>query len=170
MFENQLRVALQQAKEGKDISREAGQGVWANYVRATCYPHAPTNVEQLETEHKRVVAELENLKELSKEEKNSLRSAKSVIGKAISNGSDVWKRDDDGKIVTDDAGNPMPKGKSELQEAKSDFERMMAFFDGAEKKWNSETREVFTNDELATLWGKVALLADSIMQAKNSQE
>jgi hypothetical protein len=25
MFENQLRVALQQAKEGKDISREAGK-------------------------------------------------------------------------------------------------------------------------------------------------
>lgn len=170
MFENQLRVALQQAKEGKDISREAGQGVWANYVRATCYPCAPDNVEKLDEEHKRVVAELEAMKELSKEEKNSLRSAKSVIGKAISNGVDVWKRDDSGSIETDDAGNPMPKGKSELQEAKSDFDRMLAFLDGAEKKWNSETREVFTNDELATLWGKVALLADSILQAKNSQE
>ena len=168
-YENQLRVALQEAKAGKDMSREAGAGVWANYVRSTCYPNTPDNVEQLDAEHKRVVAELEAMKELSKEEKNSLRSAKSVIGKAITNNVDVWKRDEHGFIATEE-GYPMPKGKSELQEAKSDFDRMLAFLDGAEKKWSSETREVFTNDELATLWGKVALLADSILQAKNSQE
>lgn len=169
MFENQLRVALQQAKEGKDISREAGQGVWANYVRATCYPATPENVEKLDESHKRVVAELEALKELSKEEKNSLRSAKSVIGKAISNGVDVWKREDSGAIETDEAGNPMPKGKSELQEAKTDFDRMIAAIESAEKVWNKETRECFTEDELATIWGKIALLTDSILQAKNEQ-
>jgi transposase-like protein len=168
-YENQLRVALSQAKEGKDISREAGAGVWANYVRATCYPYTPSNVEELDSKHKEVVEQLEAMKELSKEEKNSLRSAKSVIGKAISNGVNVWKLNDSGTIETDDSGNPMPKGKSELQETKSDFDRMMAFFDGAEKKWNSETREVFTAEELATLWGKIALLADAILQAKQEQ-
>lgn len=169
MFENQLRVALQQAKEGKDISREAGQGVWANYVRATCYPVAPSNVEELDKEHKRVVEELEHLKELSKEEKNSLRSAKSVIGKAITNNVDVWKRDDSGNIESDDGGNPSPKGKSELQEAKSDYERMLGFLDSAEKKWDSETRECFTKEQLDILWGKVALLADAILQEKDAQ-
>jgi CHASE3 domain sensor protein len=169
MFENQLRVALQQAKEGKDISREAGQGVWANYVRATCYPIIPANVEELDKEHKEVISKLEAMKELTKEEKNSLRSAKSVIGKAISNGVDVWKRNDDGSIESDDGGNPMPKGKSELQEAKTDFDRMIAAIDSAEKVWSKESRECFTSDELATIWGKIALLTDSILQAKNEQ-
>ena len=169
MFENQLRAALQQAKEGKDISREAGAGVWANYVRATCYPLTPSNVEELDKKHKEVVENLESIKELSKEEKNSLRSAKSVIGKAITNNVDVWKRNDDFSIESDDGGNPLPKGKSELQEAKSDYERMLAFFDAAEKKWNSDTREQFTREQLEILWGKVALLGDAIMQEKDAQ-
>jgi hypothetical protein len=164
-FENNLRVALQQAKEGKDISREAGAGVWANYVRSTCYPNTPSNVEELDKEHKRVVDELEQMKELSKEEKNSLRSAKSVIGKAITNNVDVWKRDDSGEIEQEDCF-PMPKGKSELQEAKSDYERMVAYIDAAQKKYDSETREAFTTEQLSDLWSKLALLADAVYQAK----
>jgi hypothetical protein len=166
MFENQLRVALQQAKEGKDISREAGQGVWANYVRATCYPVQPDNVEQLDKEHKELVEKLEKLRELSKEEKNSLRSAKSVIGKAITNNADVWQRDDVSNIKSDEAGNPLPKGKSELQEAKSDFERMMGFIDAAQKKWDSDSREVFTDDQLSQLWGALAVLGDQVLAAR----
>jgi hypothetical protein len=166
MFENQLRVALQQAKEGKDISREAGQGVWANYVRATCYPVQPENVEQLDKEHKELVEKLEQLRELSKEEKNSLRSAKSVIGKAITNNADVWQRDDVGSIKCDEAGNPLPKGKSELQEAKSDFDRMMGFIDAAQKKWDSESREVFTDEQLSQLWGALAVLGDQVLAAR----
>ena len=167
-YENNLRVALQQAKEGKDISREAGAGVWANYVRATCYPVQPDNVEELDKAHKALVETLESMKELSKEEKNSLRSAKSVIGKAITNNVDVWKRDNDGNIETED-GYPMPKGKSELQEAKTDFERMVAYIDNAQKKYDSETRDAFTKEELSDLWAKVALLADAIYEAKNAQ-
>jgi hypothetical protein len=164
-YENNLRVALQQAKEGKDISREAGAGVWANYVRATCFPVQPANVEELDKTHKRVVEELEAIKELSKEEKNSLRSAKSVIGKAVTNNVDVWKRDDSGIVEMED-GYPMPKGKSELQEAKSDFERMLAYIDSAQKKYDSESREAFTKEQLSELWGKLATLADAVYQAK----
>lgn len=164
-YENNLRVALQQAKEGKDISREAGAGVWANYVRSTCYPNTPANVEELDKEHKRVVDELEQMKELSKEEKNSLRSAKSVIGKAITNNVDVWKRGEHGLIATED-GYPMPKGKSELQEAKSDYEKMVAYIDAAQKKYDSDTREAFTTEQLSDLWSKLALLADAVYQAK----
>ena len=167
-YENNLRAALQQAKEGKDISREAGAGVWANYVRATCYPNTPFNVEELDKEHKRVVEELENIQELSKEEKNSLRSAKSVIGKAITNGVGVWKRDDSGTIEMED-GYPMPKGKSELQEAKSDYERMVAYIDAAQKKYDSESREAFNQEQLQELWSKLALLADAVYQAKQAQ-
>lgn len=169
MFENQLRVSLSQAKECKDLTREAGQGVWANYVRATCYPIAPYSVEELDKKHKELVEELNNLKELTKEEKNSLRSAKSVIGKAITNNVDVWQRNDSGAILDDDNGNPMPKGKSELQQAKSDYERIMAFIEGAQKKWDSETRDVFTQDELNTMFGALAVLTDQVLQAKDAQ-
>ena len=164
-YENNLRIALQAAKEGKDISREAGAGVWANYVRSTCFPNTPSNVEELDKEHKRVVDALEAIRELSKDEKNSLRSAKSVIGKAITNNVDVWKRDDSGNIETEDS-YPMPKGKSELQEAKSDYERMVAYIDAAQKKYDSETREAFTTEQLSDLWSKLALLADAVYQAK----
>ena len=167
-YENNLRVALQEAKAGKDMSREAGAGVWANYVRSTCYPNTPSNVEELDKEHKRVVDELEQMKELSKEEKNSLRSAKSVIGKAITNNVDVWKRDDHGTIATEE-GYPMPKGKSELQEAKSDYEKMVAYIDAAQKKYDSDTREAFTTEQLSDLWSKLALLADAVYQAKQAQ-
>jgi len=164
-YENNLRVALQQAKEGKDISREAGAGVWANYVRATCFPMQPDNVEELDKAHKNLVETLESIKELSKEEKNSLRSAKSVIGKAVTNNVDVWKRDDSGIIDMED-GYHIPNGKSELQESKSDYERMLAYIDSAQKKYDSETREMFTKEQLSELWGKLATLADAVYQAK----
>jgi hypothetical protein len=167
-YENNLRVALQEAKAGKDMSREAGAGVWANYVRSTCYPIQPSNVEELDKAHKNLVDMLEGMKELSKEEKNSLRSAKSVIGKAITNNTDVWKRDEHGSIETED-GYPMPKGKSELQESKSDYERMLAYIDSAQKKWDSETRDAFSQEELSELWGKLALLADAVYQTKQAQ-
>jgi hypothetical protein len=167
-YENNLRVALQEAKAGKDMSREAGAGVWANYVRSTCYPVQPSNVEELDKAHKNLVDMLEGMKELSKEEKNSLRSAKSVIGKAITNNVDVWKRDDSGCIETED-GYPMPKGKSELQESKTDFERMLSYIDSAQKKYDSETRDAFNQEELQELWSKLALLADAVYQAKQAQ-
>ena len=165
-YESQLRSALSAAKEGKDMSREAGSGIWANYVRATCYPTQPRNVEELDTEHKRLVERLEEIRELSKDEKNSLRSAKSVVGKAVTNNVDVWKRWDSGDIETDDNGNPTPKGKSELQEAKSDYDRMMSYIDAAQKKWASETREVFTSEQMDSVWGAIAILADSVNSAR----
>jgi hypothetical protein len=123
-------------------------------------------VEELDAEHKRLVERLEEIRELSKDEKNSLRSAKSVVGKAVTNNVDVWKRDGSGTIEIDDNGNPTPKGKSELQEAKSDYERMMSYIDAAQKKWASETRESFTNEEMDSLWGAIAILADSVNSAR----
>jgi hypothetical protein len=166
-YESQLRSALTAAKEGKDISREAGSGIWANYVRSTCYPVQPRNVEALDSEHKALIERLESIKELSKDEKNSLRSAKSVIGKAITNNVDVWQRNDDGiTIKSDDNDNPLPKGKSELQEAKSDYDRMMGFIEAAQKKWDSDTRESFTSEEMDRLWGAIAILADNVNSAR----
>lgn len=168
-YENQLRVALSQAKEGKDITREAGQGVWANYVRATCYPVAPGNVEELDSRHKELVQTLTDMKELSKEEKNSLRSAKSVIGKAITNNVDMWNREDDGTIAHE-SGQPMPKGKSELSESKSDFQRLMDGIKAAQGKYDSDSREQFTREqmkELADAYGALAYQMVSDFESTN---
>ena len=163
-FNSQLRSALSSAKEGKDISRQAGEGVWANYVRSTCYPDTPSNVEQLDARNKALIVELDAIKELSKEEKNSLRSAKSVIAKAITNNIGVWQLDDAGYIVKED-GQPMPKGKSELSDTKSDFDRMLGFIDAAQKKYDSDTCEPFTTEELRTLSDKYAALAYAMIEA-----
>ena len=168
MFENQLRVSLSQAKEGKDITREAGQGVFANFVRATCYPTMPMNVEDFDKVCKRLVETLNEEKELSKDEKNSLRSAKSVVGKAITNNVDVWQRDDTGHILIEGA-TPMPKGKSELQESKTDFQRMMGFIQAAQKKWESEGRDVFVSEEYVELFNAVTALGAAILAEKDGE-
>jgi len=59
----------------------------------------------------------------------------------------------------------MPKGKSELQEAKSDYDRMMSFIDQAQKKYDSDTRDEFSEDELLALADKYASLAHAMIQA-----
>jgi hypothetical protein len=167
-FNGQLRAALTSAKEGKDISREAGVGVWANYVRATCWSDTPSDVEQLDARHKALVIELDNISELSKDEKNSLRSAKCVVAKAITNNIGVWQLDDSGTTIFED-GKPMPKGKSELSATKSDFERMMGFIDAAQKKYDSDTCEPFTAEELRTLSDKYSILAYAMIESAKQQ-
>lgn len=163
-YQNELRNALAQSKDAKESSRNAGEGVWANYVRATCYPTTPRNVEELDQHHKSLVDQLNDIRELSKEEKNSLRSAKSVVGKAITNNIDVWQRDDNGAHVYDGNENPMPKGKSELSEAKSDYDRMVAFIDQATKKYDSETREIFTREQMESIANLYAALAHRMVE------
>jgi hypothetical protein len=163
-YENELRDALSQSKDAKDASRSAGEGIWANYVRATCYPYAPRDMEGLDATHKNVVETLNNIRELTKEEKNSLRSAKCVVGKAITNNMDVWKRTAEGAVENDDNGHPMPKGKSELNEAKSDFDRMMAFIEQASKKYDSDTREQFTREQMSTIADAYAALAHRMVE------
>ena len=163
-YENELRNALATSKDAKDASRSAGEGIWANYVRATCYPYTPRDVEGLESTHKNLVSTLNNIRELSKEEKNSLRSAKCVIAKAVTNNVDVWKRTDDGGFERDDKENPMPKGKSELNEAKTDFDRMMSFIEQAGKKYDSDTREQFTREQMSTIADAYAALAHRMVE------
>jgi hypothetical protein len=43
---------------------------------------------------------------------------------------------------------------------------MMSYIDAAQKKWASETRESFTNEEMDSLWGAIAILADSVNSAR----
>jgi hypothetical protein len=163
-YQTELRNALAQSKDAKESSRNAGEGVWANYVRSTCYEYTPRNVEELDKAHKTLVDNLNEIRELSKEEKNSLRSAKSVVGKAVTNNVDVWQRDDDDEIKHDEQGRPMPKGKSELSEAKTDFDRMVSFVEQAQKKYDSDTREVFTREQMESLANMYAALAHRMVE------
>jgi hypothetical protein len=157
-----LRSALQQGKQAKDASRQAGEGFWANYVRATMLDVERGDLEAFQRRHDQTVSDLNAIQELSKDEKNSLRSAKSVVGKAVTNNVDVWQRDDSGFIVCNEQGEAMPKGKSELQDAKSDFDRLCAFLDGFEKKFGSDTRDSLTAEELEVLKGKFLTISAAV--------
>ena len=168
-YENVLRVALSDAKTGKDMSRSAGEGIWANYVRATMVGRSPRDAQDFDIIHKAVVADLDSIKELSKEEKNSLRSAKCVVSKAVVAGIDVWQRDEAGSVIHDDRDEPLCKAKSDLQAAKSDFERMMAFIVGATTKYESDNRDNFTADELQELATAYATLSHSMIEDAKSQ-
>ena len=160
-FTQELRTALSSGKDAKDASRTAGTGIWANYVRATCYPNTPTNIEVLSDHHKNLVTELNNIQPLTKDEKNSLRSAKCVVAKAITKNMDVWLRDELGFIVVDT--DPMPVAKSELSESKSDYDRMLGFIEQANAKYSSDTRDEFTAEELSTLANLYSTLAHSMI-------
>ena len=77
-----LRTALTSMAEGKDITREAGAGIWGNYVRAVCLSGGQPimlNGNEFAVKHAAVMDELEEIKPLTKEEKNSIASAKCVI-------------------------------------------------------------------------------------------
>jgi len=161
-FLSNLRTALSNLSDAKDVSRKSGEGMWANYVRTCCYPQQPETVEGMEAIHKRTVDDLNNIRELSKDEKNSLRSAKSVISKAIANGVDVWKRDESGCIIMDDNGNPTPKGKSELQEAKSDFDRLMSLLEQFGKTFGKESRDPLLAEQLESLKGELLIVASNV--------
>lgn len=163
-YQNELRNALSTSKDAKDLSRSAGEGIWANYVRSMCYPITPRNAEEVDSQHKSLVDNLNEIRELSKDEKNSLRSAKCVVSKAITNNVDVWQRTDDGAVKCDDNGHPLPKGKSELNEAKSDFDRMMSFIEQAGKKYDSETREQFTREQMSAIADAYAALAHRMVE------
>jgi hypothetical protein len=161
-FITELRVALSDSKSAKEQSRKAGEGMWANYVRAIVLGYAPATTDRMETAHKAVCEELNTIRELSKDEKNSLRSAKSVLGKAIGKGVDVWQRNEDGTMATNDAGDPMPKGKSELQDAKTDAERLLSLLEQFEKTFSKESRDPLTADELDILKGKLLTIGADV--------
>ena len=87
-----------------------------------------------------------------------------MVGKAITNNIDVWQRNDDSTCKLDDNCNPLPKGKSELNEAKTDFDRMMAFIDQAGKKYDSDTREQFTREQMSSIADAYAALAHRMVE------
>ncbi len=58
----------------------------------------------------------------------------------------------------------MPKGKSELNETKSDYDRMVSFIEQAQKKYDSDTLEAFTVEQMSTLADMYAALAHRMVE------
>lgn len=152
-----LRSALRDQQNGKDMSRNAGEGIWAFYVRATMAPAKQPEChtsEEFERQHKGVVAELEAIEPLTPAEKNSLRSAKCVVKKMVDAGNPagVWQTDA-GTFKRNEDGELMPKGKSELQDKRSDKDTILKAIEGIRSKLTKEDSDLLADDirEIATL-------------------
>ena len=153
-----LRAALRDQQNGKDLTRNAGEGIWAFYVRATMAPAKQPechNSEEFERQHKGVVAELEAIEPLTPAEKNSLRSAKCVVKKCVDAGqpASVWRIGGDGTFERNEDGELMPKGKSELQTPRSDLDSIKKAIEGIRSKLTKEDSELLGDEirEIATL-------------------
>jgi hypothetical protein len=137
-----LRTAIKDTVDGRANTRAAGAGLWAWYVRATMQENTPKDAQEFTARHATVVAELEGVLAMSKQEKSSLASAKSIIKNAVEAGLDVWQRNDDGSIKTEELSDgrmvQMPRGKSDLQNDKTPFEKLMAALGAAETIVNKE--------------------------------
>jgi hypothetical protein len=155
--------------EAKENGRAAGAGIWGNYVPAVAYARASPDAEALDVAHKELIAELESIGPLTKDHKNSLTSAKSVVKKAVMNGVDLWRRDDGGAIVFED-GKPVPRGKNDLQDVKSDYEKVLAQVDALIKKFKSETREPFSVEQLETVATRLLVFAEGVNLEKQQAE
>lgn len=160
-FIYELRASLTATDTAAEATRAAGTGLWASYCRSVMWgDNVPICVDALDAKHTEVVAELEAIAPLTKSERSSLTSAKCVIKNAVANGKDVWRRDALGLTVEcDEEGRPMPRGKNDLQDDKSDFEKVMKQLQALEKKVSSDTREHFTSDQLEQVAASIKTLA-----------
>ena len=171
----ELRQSISDALAAKEAGAKAKGNLWADYVRATMYEDEPTSPDAFDARHAKVCAALEDVKPLSKDEKNSLASAKCIIKKAVVNSIDVWQRDEDGNIVHE-GGKPQPRGKSDLQNAKSDFDRVTDSIEALIKLMGKETREPFSDEQLETIATRLLVVASNVatereaLKARESEE
>jgi hypothetical protein len=142
-----LRNSISETVDAKAAGKAAGAGLWAAYVRSTMWDNTPTTVDAFDERHTRVLAELEMISPLSKEEKNSVTSAKCVIKGAVQRNVDVWRRDDAGMVEKDDNGDPVPRGKSDLQEDRSMFDMLMKAVKGMNKRLTAEPADPLTDEQ-----------------------
>ena len=164
---NALRSAIADTIAAKEAGTQAKGNLWANYVRATMYEDAPTTADAMDARHTAVIAALEAVRPLSKDEKNSVTSAKCIVKKAVCAGIDVWQRDDSGNIVFEN-GEPMPRGKSDLQNAKSDFDRVTDSIEALIKLMGKETREPFTDEQLETIASRLLVVASNVQTEREA--
>lgn len=157
----ELRQSVADAVAAKEAGTIAKGNLWTNYVRATMYEDAPTTVDAFDARHAAVVAAMEEVRPLSKDEKNSLSSAKCIVKKCVGAAIDVWQRDDSGNIVFE-GGMPMPRGKSDLQNAKTDFDRVTDAIESLIKMVGKESREPFSDEQLETIASRLLVVASNV--------
>jgi hypothetical protein len=158
---NALRQSVADALAAKVAGTAAKTNLWANYVRATMYEDAPRDENTFDARHAKVCAELEAVRPMTKDEKNSLASAKCIVKKAVMNSIDVWQRDDSDNIVFE-GSDPTPRGKSDLQNAKSDFDRVTDSIEALIKLMGKETREPFSDEQLETIASRLLVVAANV--------
>lgn len=159
-----LRASLAGKEAASEQGRAAGEGIWTYYARAILHFDAPPDtVDSFDNKHTAIVSKLEAIKGLTKNERNSLISAKCVLRKAFEAKVQVWRTDDKGAVImTPDADGvacPTPRGKNDLQDAKSDFDKVMSYIDNAKKKFSADTREPFTKAQYEALSTAILALA-----------
>jgi len=151
----ELRAAISSLSSAKDASRKAGDGLWAWYVRAMAHNNTLSSANDVDAKHTALKGDLDDINPLSKDERNSLAAAKSVVRAAIENGKDLWKRDDTGSVIHDAAGQPMPRGKSDLQNDRLPFDVLMRTLEQAEKLVQGDKWETPTPDNCTAIALKV---------------
>lgn len=161
---NNLRTALSGKESAAEAGRAAGEGIWTYYARAMLhFDSVPDTTDSFDHKHVALVGKLEAIRPLTKNERNSLISAKCVLRKAFENKVQVWRTDDAGSVImTADADGvqcPTPRGKNDLQDAKSDFDKIMACIENAKKKFCADTREPFTKEQYEELSRVILALA-----------
>jgi len=162
-YVEQLRDSMTDVADAKENNRAAGGGLWTNYVRATMYnSEYGGSTDLFDVHHKEVMAACEAIRALSKDEKNSVASAKSIIKRCVRDGVDVWKRDALGSHLLDATCEPIPRGKSDLQEAKTDFDRIVAMLDKVTKTYEADERDPFNKEQLDTIASKLLVLAENV--------
>ncbi len=165
--------ALSATGKAKEDSRAAGEGLWTYICRALCAsgtnPDMPATVDVLETRFKKLLLDLADVRTLTKKDKNSLRSAKSVLKGAISNGvPTIWRVNADTSLYeySDKDGGLLPLGKSELQNSKDDFTKVDNLMDSVSKLFKKDGRDTFDTDQLDLLMEKGLALLSAMKDEK----
>lgn len=152
---NELRDAIYQQVEAKANARAAGQGLWAWYVRASMFENTPTTGDEFDLRATAIKDALEAIKPMSKAERNSIASAKSIVKACVEAGVDVWKRTASGDIEKDATGQPMPRGKSDLQNDKTPMEKLLKTLSTAETMVQADDWPTLSESERLEVLAKV---------------
>ena len=159
-----LRQQLHDIETAKEEGTEAKTNFWRDYVRTMMMDRNTSSPDdnKFNEDAKNLSASLNEQSPLSKNEKNCIASAKSVIRKAHNNGIPVFVTDEHGNQVMDTDGLPKVRGKSELQEAQSDYVRISKCLGMADKIMTREGRELFTTMECDALAQLLVELAKKV--------
>ena len=128
-----LREELARIEQSKIEGQESKSNFWYHYVLETFDSAVHDDAESFVAQAKRVANALAEERPLTKNEKNSLASAKSVLKKCAAQNVSPYVLEADGTIAIDENGARKVRGKSELQEEKTAYQKLMQSLGAAKK-------------------------------------